>query len=278
VNERSALVRTWLRPRWIVGTIICLAIVILFVNLGFWQLRRLDERRTRNDLVESRMDQPAVPIDELLQTTDDDDARFRRVTVDGTWLPDSTVLVRSRALHGRPGYHVLGTLVLDDGSGVIVNRGFVSYGNGDEDAIRRTVEPEVPTATIQGIVRPTETRGRIGPRDRDEERLSVVNRVDVLRLQQQTDLPLAPVFVQQVEPVPRPGQPPEILDIPDVGNDGPHLSYAMQWFLFATIGVIGWPLVVRRASRDRDDPPDDGADPGDPGDDESETHSLRASR
>jgi surfeit locus 1 family protein len=273
VNERSSLVRTWLRPRWIVGTIICLAIVILFVNLGFWQLRRLDERRTRNDLVESRMDQAAVPIDELLQTTDDDDAAYRRVTVDGTWQPDSTVLVRSRALHGRPGYHVLGTLVLDDGSGVIVNRGFVSYGDGDEDAIRRAVEPDSSRATIEGIVRPTETRGGIGPRDPADERLSVVNRVDVLRLQQQTDLPLAPVFVQQVEPVPSPGQPPEILDIPDVGNDGPHLSYAMQWFLFATIGVIGWPLVVRRASRDRESSVDD----GDPGDDESEAHSLSTS-
>src|SRR3712207_8245188 len=54
------------RPRWLVGTIIAVLVVVLFVNLGFWQLRRLDERRDRNDAIEERSSLPGVPVDEVV--------------------------------------------------------------------------------------------------------------------------------------------------------------------------------------------------------------------
>ncbi len=54
------------KPRWILSHVFILALVVTFVNLGFWQLRRLDERRTYNALVESRQDLPAATVDELL--------------------------------------------------------------------------------------------------------------------------------------------------------------------------------------------------------------------
>jgi len=37
--------RFWLRPKWIVGHLLCLFLIVLFVNLGFWQLRRLHSRQ-----------------------------------------------------------------------------------------------------------------------------------------------------------------------------------------------------------------------------------------
>ena len=50
------------KPRWILSHLFILALVVTFVNLGFWQLRRLDERRTYNALVESRQDLPAATV------------------------------------------------------------------------------------------------------------------------------------------------------------------------------------------------------------------------
>jgi cytochrome oxidase assembly protein ShyY1 len=36
--------------------------------------------------------------------------------------------------------------------------------------------------------------------------------------------------------------------LPDT-SEGPHLSYAIQWFTFAAIALVGYGLLVRRARR-----------------------------
>ena len=60
-----AKARFLLSPRWLLSHLFVVLLVVTMVNLGFWQLRRLDEKRDRNALIESRMDQPVVPDDEL---------------------------------------------------------------------------------------------------------------------------------------------------------------------------------------------------------------------
>ncbi|MGE0793734.1 MAG: SURF1 family protein [Acidimicrobiia bacterium] len=274
--------RTLRRPIWLLGTVICLLVVVLFVELGFWQLRRLDTRRDHNELVSSRMAAAAVDVGELDRPgTDPDPAsvEYRRVRVEGAWLPGSTVLVRSRALQGEPGFHVLGTLVLDPdgdrdgdsdgGSGpapaVVVNRGFAPLGTGDADEVLPAVEPPAGPVELEGVLRRSETRGRIGPTDPAEGVLRVVNRVDVGRLQrQQPEAALAPLFVQQVLPRGAPGSLPVVLPLPDSSDEGSHLSYAGQWFLFAAVGLVGWPLLLRKVAREGD-AADDGDGDGDPG-------------
>ncbi|MBW8827005.1 MAG: SURF1 family protein [Acidobacteria bacterium] len=240
----------WRQRRWVVGHIICLALIIAFVNLGLWQLHRLKQRRDHNDLLQGRMAAAAQPLDRVVRGHDDvKGVSYRRVWVEWTWLPGSTMLVRSRALDERQGYHVLAVLVTGPHRGVVVNRGFAPLGGGGEDTIREAVAPRHANARVVGILRPSETRGSIGPRDPSTGRLTVLNRTDVARIQQQTDIQLAPTFVQLVSVTPSQGSLPTILPLPDASNEGPHLNYAGQWFLFATIGAIGWPFVVRRAGR-----------------------------
>jgi surfeit locus 1 family protein len=83
--------------------------------------------------------------------------------------------------------------------------------------------------------------------------LTVLNRIDVGRIQAQTPVRLAPAFVQMTSVEPPDGDLPTILPPPDASDEGPHLNYAGQWFLFATIGAIGWPFVLRRAARASED-------------------------
>ena len=74
--------RFLLRPRWIAFTVVVVTAIVVMVNLGFWQLRRLDERRAFNDAVAARIDQTAVDLDELVPpdaAVGDDDARRRGV-------------------------------------------------------------------------------------------------------------------------------------------------------------------------------------------------------
>jgi cytochrome oxidase assembly protein ShyY1 len=257
----------WLRPIWVLGHVICLLLIVLFVNLGFWQISRYHEKLDRRHLINGRMTAAAVPAEEVL---DGDppaaDVAYRRVEVSGTWVPDQTLLVRSRTKDGRPGYHVLTLLDLGGGRGLVVNRGFAPNGGGGEAAIRRAVRVPAARVTIQGIVRPPETRGRFGPKDPATGRLDVLNRIDVARIQQQTPaLDLGHVALQLTSPAPAEGAVPELLPLPAT-DLGPHRSYAVQWFIFATVGAVGWPLLLRRTAQEeaREREPDDVEPPLDP--------------
>ena len=239
--------RFWLRPKWVVGHVLCLTLIVLFVNLGLWQLRRLDERQARNDLIEARRDAEPVDVDEAL-AGGPEAAEYRRVRTSGRWEVDETVLVRSRALNERAGYDVVTPLVTDGGLVVAVNRGFAPNGAGGEPAILQAVRPPSPRATVEGVLRASEERGRFGPQDAEGEQ-RVVNRVDLRRLQAQSDHELTPLFVQATAVEPAPPAVPIARPAPST-DEGPHLGYAAQWFIFATVGAVGWPLLLRKTARD----------------------------
>jgi surfeit locus 1 family protein len=248
------------KPRWILSHLFVLTVVVAFVNLGFWQLRRLDERRTYNATVESRQDLPPSTLDELLpagtaSTTDAvEEVTFRPVVVRGTYAPEQEVLIRNRTFDGVPGYWIVTPLVLDDGSAVAVNRGWVPFAPTSPDGPWPEFAPPTGRVTVEGMVRASQTRstGIVGgPKDAEEGELSTLSRVDVGRLQQQVPEPLYPLAVdlRTSEPAPS-GDLPLPVPPPDLG-EGNHLNYAGQWFIFATLTVIVYPLLLRRVARNK---------------------------
>lgn len=235
--------RFWLRPKWVVGHLLCLSLIVLFVNLGFWQLRRLHERRAQNKVLKANYTLPVTTIEDARGT------EFRRVRITGTYDASQVVLVRSRSLNSFPGDDVL-TPLRANGLTVIVNRGFAAIGGGD---MRGAVQPTTATVTVEGVLRRTETKGTLGPTDPPTGRLDTVNRIDVARLQQQLPYPVVPgVYVQLQTSSPAESDAVKPIPLPPT-TDGPHLSYAIQWFIFATIGAVGWPVLLWRKSREPDD-------------------------
>ena len=258
--------RFWLRPKWIFGHVLCLFLIVLFVNLGFWQLRRLHERQDHNRFVRARVTAPTTTLDDAL-AGGADAATYRRVRVTGTWATGTTVLVRSRSLDGQAGDDVLTTLEVG-GRAVVVLRGFAPLGGGGLDTMLSAVRPvSSGPVTVSGVLRASETRGAFGPRDPATGHLDVVNRVDIPRLQrQQESLALAPVYLLLTSSTPAEKAFIRPVPLPAL-SDGPHLSYAIQWFIFATVGAVGWPLLLRKTARtnddddERDDERDDSSDP-----------------
>ncbi|MDZ7733753.1 MAG: SURF1 family protein [Acidimicrobiia bacterium] len=124
--------RFLLRPSWLLSHVLVVLLVVVLFNLGFWQLRRLDERQASNALIESRTTEEVVPVGRLVDADDavsvGDDVRWRRVEASGTYELDEQVLLRSRSLNGQPGFWVLTPLDLASGEGtVVVNRGWVPF-------------------------------------------------------------------------------------------------------------------------------------------------------
>lgn len=245
--------RFLLKPRWIVSHVLVLVLVGVLVTLGLWQLHRLDQKRDFNALVRARTETPAAPVDEVLPAdatfADADGVIFRKVTAEGSYLPDEQVVVRSRSFEGKSGAWLLTPLHLDDGTAVLVNRGWVPVQAGIE------LEPEwaPPSGPVQveGLLVATQTRGRFGAVDPEGERLDTVARADVARLQEQVDEDLVPAVLQLDDQDPaQPGDFPVAIGAP-VLSEGPHLNYAGQWFIFATIAAVGYPLMLRRIAHSR---------------------------
>ena len=245
--------RFLLQPRWILSHLLVLGLVILMVNLGFWQLRRLDEKRDFNALVTERTEAEPAPVEEVLAAdatgAEAEHVLYRRVTASGRYLPDEEVLVRNRTFHGKSGAWVLTPLELDDGTAVVVNRGWVPVQEG------LTMQPEwgAPTGpvTVDGLLFPTQTRGRFGSTDPDEGRLESLARADLGRIQDQVDQDLFPAYVQLTAQQPdQAGDYPAPLEELEL-DEGPHLNYAGQWFIFSTVALVGYPLLLRRVARNK---------------------------
>jgi surfeit locus 1 family protein len=247
-----------LRPKWIVRHVGVAILVVVMVLLGFWQLRRLDEKRAYKALVEARQEQPAedvlavVPAGAPVDAPSVDEVLYRDVTATGAYEDEDTVVVENRTFNGASGGWVLTPLRLEDGSAVLVNRGFIGFDRGGA-----IVAPPSPAGEVQveGLLFPSQHRGSFGPTDPSEGDLSVLARVDLDRLGQQVDYDLLPAYLQLVtsdppEP-PVTGDAPALVPLgPPEPTEGPHLSYAVQWFIFSTIAAGGYVLLLRHVAHD----------------------------
>lgn len=232
-----------LGPKWIAFHLLVLTAVVVMVNLAFWQLRRLDERKEFNSTVRDHSNQPVAPMGDVLTPGADPAAlEWRRVEVDGTYLGGKQVLVVNRSQDNEAGRNVVDPLQLADGTIVLVNRGFV----GGLDPV-----PPAPAGPVHlvGKLRASEVRRLGQPEDASGVVLTEVRRLDIAKLAPQMGGTVAPMYLELLESTPadtgvQPVTPPTL-------DEGPHLSYTIQWFIFSICAIAGWVLAVRRSTATR---------------------------
>jgi surfeit locus 1 family protein len=236
------------RPKWVAGHLLALVAVVVFINMGLWQLRRLAERQDFNELLTSRTTQEAQPLDAVLAEygPGQDALELRSVTATGEYDTAEEVVLLAMSYEGISGHHVLTPLELGDGRAVIVDRGWVPI-DLDTPGRPESAPPE-GEVEVRGVLRKTQVRGRFGPVDPEEGPLETISRVDVARLDEQTTSDLIPVYIELTAQVPpQPDDLPVIVPLPQP-SEGPHRSYAVQWFLFTAVVLIGYPILLRRTA------------------------------
>ena len=234
------------RPIWLVGHVVVIVLVVTFVTAGFWQLRRQVERNDLNAVLDERFAAAALTGSDLATATPEA-IEFRTVVLTGVFDGEAEVILALQSLNGSSGHRVLTPLVMSSSAGfdaVIIDRGWVPI-DFDQPG-NPAFAPPPGEVTVTGIVRRTQTRGRRVP---ETGEFTQIGRVDVGRLQQQMEYDLAPFFVHltglsppsTVElPLPAP--------LPGLDPGSPHVAYAVQWFVFATIGVVGYGILLSRRS------------------------------
>ncbi|HEY5546715.1 MAG TPA: SURF1 family protein [Gemmatimonadaceae bacterium] len=212
------------------------------VRLGFWQLERLSERRASNALVMARLAEAAVPLQRLPHNST---VRFRRATARGTYDFENEFVVTSRSRHGSPGVHVITPLRMStNDTALLVNRGWAYSPDGMRVDLALFREDSI--AVVDGFVE--EYSAAEGPvATPSVER--AVRRLDRDSIAARVPYPLAAmVLVQQLDSgeatavdrgTPVRVEPPPL-------DEGPHRAYAIQWFAFAIVGIVGTFLVLQR--------------------------------
>lgn len=236
-----------------------LVIVGTFPLLGMWQLDRWDQQKSLQQRIDTRIDAEPVPVTGVLDpgTSPDrlDDLEFQQVTATGTYLADEEVAHRNRDLDGQGGFDWLTPLQLDDGRAVLVRRGFVppTQTAGIDPTVAAPPSGQVTVTGWLELSRPQPSGFAAGfaPSDPATGTLDTVFYSDVARIGQQTSADLLPMVLHLSEQDPPQDQPlPVAQSLPEV-DLSQNLSYAVQWFVFTAIAIIGYAIVLRLKWRER---------------------------
>ncbi len=252
---RAGVYRFLLSRRWVITVLIALLLIPATIRLGFWQLHRHEARVARNELIARSLTAPPVAFDSLTAPgrAVPKDLTWRAVTATGSYDTAHEFVVRKRTDAGGDniGYFVVTPLKLADGQGeVLVNRGWVASGSSATDY------PDVPAApagdvTVTGRMRADETAAGSGIRDRGGLPDRQFNLINSAQQTARSGAAVLPGYLELTATAPAPASQPELLPEPNHSDIGPHMAYAVQWWLFtAMIPVGGW-ILVRREAKDR---------------------------
>jgi surfeit locus 1 family protein len=242
------ILKSMFQRKWIFTTLLVLLGAALCIRLGIWQLDRLDQRRTFNAHYLSMLE--LSPLDLNADTDSDLTAmEYRAVTVRGTYDFDNQVALLNYYNEGVYGYHLLTPLLLAGGRAILVDRGWIpADGNATPEGWFRY--EEAAPAEIQGVMRLGVTKTPFGgradlPLAEGQTRLDFWNFANLERIGQQIPYPILPIYIQPtVDPA---DTEPPIPSAPEIEiTEGPHMGYAMQWFFFASLLLIGYPFYLRK--------------------------------
>lgn len=231
--------------RNLVAAALAVIVALVCFRLGLWQLDRLAQRQARNAAVAERMRGAPLSLDQLPA---DSTMRYRHVRLTGRYDYAHELVLSGRSRQGSPGVYILTPLHPERASrAVLVNRGWVY--SPDAATVELARWREGPAATVTGYVVPME-RGRGAPRSASQP--TAWRYLDADTLAAVLPYPVAPFTVVALPEGPAGDSTPVRLSLPAL-DDGPHRGYALQWFAFGTIALIGvaaliWQDVKRKRS------------------------------
>ncbi len=231
-----------LTVRWLAFTLAVLVLAGVCIQLGRWQLHRLDERRDRNAVTRTNLAAAPGPVTEVLgpDRVIGRDKEWRSVVATGRFDPDHQIVIKYRNVKDRPGFEVVTPLLLADGTAILVDRGFVPRATASSD-VPDLPPPATGDVTVTGKLRHSE-RGDDGATRPVDGAARLINANAIAA---STGLRLADGYMTVDEQVPAPAEGLAGLPGPEI-DSGPHFFYALQWFFFALLALGGLVYFARQ--------------------------------
>jgi len=242
----SQLPRLLISRRWWWTTLLIIAGMVLLAWLGFWQLDRLDQRRSSNAQLIQQLNSSPINLNREQLPVELENLEDRLALVSGSFDFSSQVLLTQQNWQGRPGVHLITPFLVDGlDEAILVNRGWIPAREAATGDLARFNDES--SADVEGVIRLSDSISDVqsGLNAPKQEWY----RVDVAAIESQMPFALMPVYLEWL---------PEGLDLElpyraeqeiDL-SEGSHLSYAIQWFLFATVLGVGYlALILQREKR-----------------------------
>lgn len=237
------------RARDVALVLIAAILSAVFISLGFWQLRRLAWRRSLNAHIEHRLSEPAVSIDSLPR--DSAGMHYRQVLVRGTYDYMHQIVLADRTRNGSPGVNIVTPVRLPGhDTALLVTRGWVYAPDGVSADLSRWRERD--TVDAIGYARPLNVPYKGTPTL--GEHPGAYRWLDLRALRASVPYPVYPLSVvlegDTAGIAPAAGHAPPRVPPPPL-DEGPHMSYAIQWFAFAAIAIVGTFFFLRAGPSSR---------------------------
>jgi cytochrome oxidase assembly protein ShyY1 len=244
-------------PKWLGFHVLTwLVLIPAFIGLGQWQRDLWKDRARAQGVVLSALAANPVPYDSVSPRGRlvGRDQQWKMVSARGRYDTAHQFMVRNRSQNDQPGWYVVTPLVLADGTGVLVNQGWVAESTTG-GATTLPPFPPVPTGTVtvNGSLQPDETTASTRIRN-DTARLPAdeIALVTPVDLASRVPYPLRDGSIRLTSSVPANTGPTAAAPVPNPTYDNTmYIAYMIQWWVFAVVMPVTWFLLIRREADDR---------------------------
>jgi surfeit locus 1 family protein len=248
---RLPSVTTFFNRRWWWITLLMLAGFAVLLRLGFWQLDRLEQRRAYNSAVLEQLAQPPISLNAGPLPAEPVELKNRQAVAQGEYDLSRQLALTHQNWLDSPGFHLITPLVLDQGqqsedgrsTAVLVDRGWFPAAQLQQENWSQYDVTE-PVA-VAGYIQLSQTVPNAEVSDASTGALQPEwYRVDVAAIEAQLPYRLLPVYLQEAPSPEGNIELPFRSELDADLSEGNHFSYAIQWFIFATILGVGYVYLV----------------------------------
>ena len=237
-----------LSRRWWFLLVVALAVSALTARLGFWQLGRAQQKESIYAQQQAQMQAATLSTADMLSRPAASEGLYRRVDLQGEWMPSFLVYLANRSLQSQPGFQVLTPLRLKGNVAVLVVRGWAPRDWVDSNKLPEVQTPVGPVS-VQGFWMPAPSH-MLELAAQPSESLqgggfqSLRQNIDVAAYGRETGLDIV-ATVQEV------GEPSQglIRQMPSIlsGADK-NRAYAAQWFALSAlcVGLFVWFQIIQK--------------------------------
>jgi surfeit locus 1 family protein len=222
----------------------------VMIRLGIWQLDRLKQRIASNAIVSAQVNAPQLNLNQFIENNGNvsllTNLQYRPVVALGTYDGSQAVVLKAQVWQSDTGQNFLGGHLLvplrlsGSSRSILVDLGWIPQDAVDSGKLGQYIPSG--EVTVQGAILLSQNHATLGLRTdppANGTRLDAFSVANVSRIGAQIPYSLLPVLLQQEPSGAVKGPPyPQAVQV-DLSN-GPHLSYAIQWFSFSLVLLAGY--------------------------------------
>ncbi|MEO6114974.1 MAG: SURF1 family protein [Pseudolysinimonas sp.] len=233
--------------RWGAYLVLVVVFAVACGLLSWWQWARRAETLAEGTLVTTNYESAPVELDTLLRGLDTwkPGEAWRPVELHGHYLVDQQLLARNRVFNANPGFEVLVPFQLDDGRVFVVDRGWLPIGTTHDTPDH---VPAAPSGDVTVVVRLQQSEPVLPGRSAPHGQIPEINAAKVAAAAGTAGQTYTGAYGLLASETPSPADRPAAVQEPVI-DEGPHLSYAIQWIVFAALAFFGLIWAYRREKR-----------------------------